>query len=290
MDPVSIVNAIPQVWAAAILRALDTLLVYGAPDVINRDYEGEIADAGDTVNIVTVGDVTISNYVKDTDMAGPEALVDAALKLVIDQQKSFNFAVDNIDAAQMKPKLMDEAARRAGYSMRKVQDSFIGALYTDISATNQIGSDASPITGTWLTAGTLAYDRLVDLSVMLDTTDTPEEDRFVVVPPWFEGYLLKDSRFVGFGTVAQDQRLTNGRIGKAAGFTVYKSNQVPNTTATKYKVIAGHKSAWSFATQLTQVKAYEPEKRFAEALKGLAVYGAKVVRPANLAVLTGNST
>src|SRR4051812_20408145 len=103
MDPVSIANAIPQVWAAAILRALDTLLVYGSPTVINRDYEGEIADAGDTVNIVTVGDVTISNYVKDTDMAGPEALVDAALKLVIDQQKSFNFAVDNIDAAQMKP-------------------------------------------------------------------------------------------------------------------------------------------------------------------------------------------
>ena len=295
-------NFIPSVWAGGILQALDTALVYANPMVINRDYEGDISAQGDTVRIEMLGDVTISNYSKNTDIASPEALTDAQLVLKIDQQKYFNFQVDDIDKAQQKPKSFGEATRRAAYGLRKTIDSFIASLYTDISATNVIGSDGSPITGTWTTTGTLAYDRLVDLGVLLDNTDTPDDARFVVVPPWFEAYLLKDNRFVSGATPEAIARLTNGRLdggtpgtvngycGRAAGFDVFKSNQVPNTAATKYKVVAGHNMAWSFAQQVMQTEAYRPEKRFGDALKGLAVYGAKVVRPANLAVLTGNPT
>lgn len=309
----SIDQFIPTVWASEILRAFDTALVYAQPEVVNRDYEGEIAAYGDSVRISMIGDVTISNYSKNTDLASPEALNDAQAVLLINQQKSFNFQVDNIDRTQQRPKAFEEASRRAAYGLKKVIDTFIASLYTDIATANTIGSDASPITGTWLTAGTLAYDRLVDLSVLLDNNDVPEEDRFVVVPPWFEAYLLKDARFVGFGTLAQDNRLTSGNVGgsmtgnpanqpndgggtavrpvgMAAGFRVFKSNQVPQTAGTKYKIIAGHNSAWSFAMDLSEVIAYTPEKRFGDALKGLAVYGGKVVRPYALALLTGNST
>lgn len=301
-------NFIPSVWAGGILQALDTALVYANEKVINRDYEGDISASGDTVRIEMLGDVTINNYSKNTDIASPEALTDAQLVLKIDQQKYFNFQVDDIDKAQQKPKTFGEATRRAAYGLRKVIDSFLGSLYTDISATNVIGSDASPITGTWTTTGTLAYDRLVDLGVLLDNQDCPDDGRWVVVPPWFEAYLLKDARFVGYGTPGQLQVLMNGfggeaitqpnnggapgnqPIGRAAGFDIYKSNQVPQTAGIKYKVIAGHPMAWSFAQQVMQVEAYRPEKRFGDALKGLAVYGAKVVRPNCLAVLTGNPT
>jgi hypothetical protein len=310
---VSLENFIPSVWAGSILRALDTLLVYAQPAIINRDYEGDVAAQGDSVRINQIGDVTVNTYSKNADMNAPEALTDAQLVLKIDQAKYFNFQIDNIDRRQASVDQMDEAARRAAYGLRKAIDGYVGSLYTDISATNQIGSDASPITGTWNAAGTMAYDRLVDLAVMLDNQDVPEDGRFCVVPPWFEAYLLKDSRFVGFGTVAQDNRLASGSlggrssgnpasqpnngggtamapVGRAAGFDVYKSNNVPNTTATKYKIIGGHPMAWSFVQQILDTRAYEPERRFADALKGLAVYGAKVVRPNALALLTGNST
>ncbi len=309
----SLENFIPNVWAGSILRALDTVLVYAQPEIINRDYVGDVGSLGDTVTINQIGDVTVSTYSKNADINAPEALTDAQLKLKIDQAKYFNFAVDDIDQLQQQPKVMEEAARRAAYGLRKAIDGYIASLYTDIPVINQIGNDGSPITGTWNTAGTLAYDRLVDLSVLLDNQDVPEIGRFVVVPPWFEGYLLKDARFVGFGTGPQDARLTTGGlsgtasgnpagqpnggggtalrpVGQAAGFSVFKSNQVPNTSATKYKIIAGHNMAWSFVPQITKVEGFRPERRFSDALKGLVVYGAKTVRPNALAVLTGNST
>jgi hypothetical protein len=299
-------NFIPSVWAGSLLRALDTALVYRA--TMNTDYEGDIQGFGSSVRINQIGDVSVNNYTKNTDINSPEALNDAQLILLIDQAKYFNFQIDDVDQAQQKPKVMEEAMRRAAYGLRKAADTYAASLYTDISATNGIGTDAAPITGTWSTAGQLAYDRLVDLGVLLDNQDVPDADRFVVVPPWFEAYLLKDQRFVGYGTPGQLEMLFNGfrgenitqpnngagpgaqPIGRAAGFDIYKSNQVPNTTATKYKIIAGHPMAWSFASDVVEVAAFRPERRFADAVKGLFVFGAKVVRPNALALLTGNPT
>lgn len=292
----SIVNFVPSVWAADILRALDTLLVYGNPAIINTDYEGEIAQAGDTVKITMLGDVSVFDYTKDSDMQAPETLTDAALSLLIDQQKAFNFQVDDIDKRQALGGLREEAGRRAGYGLRKAMDSFIAGKYVDISAGQFIGSDASPVNG-FNALSTKAYDQLVDLNTRLNQTDTPEDGRWVVIPPWYEGYLEKDLRFTGYGTAANRAQLENGMtagenglIGRAAGFDVYRSNQVPNVAGVKHKVIAGHRSAWSRAQQLLETEAYRPERRFADALKGLHVYGAKVVRPDNLACLVASDT
>jgi hypothetical protein len=287
----SIVNFVPSVWAAGILRALDTLLVYANPAIINTDYEGEIRQAGDTVRITTLGDVTVKSYTKDADIDAPETLTDAQLRLIIDQQFYFNFALDDIDRTQALPGLLEEAQRRAGYGLRKTMDSFVAGLYTDISTDNWLGNDTTPITG-FSADSKKAYNQLVALKTKLDVADTPEDGRFVVVPPWFEGYLQTDDRAISYGTAANRQQLQdgmqagdNGLIGRAAGFDVYRSNQVPNVSSAKYKIIAGHRSAWSRAQQLLEVEAYRPERRFADAVKGLHVYGAKVIRPHNLAVL-----
>jgi hypothetical protein len=125
----------------------------------------------------------------------------------------------------------------------------------------------------------------------LDEADVPEQGRFVIVPPWYEGLMLKDDRFIKTGSSAAENRLANGIIGYAAGFIVLKSNNVPKVAAGQgvvenYKIIAGHNIAWSFAEQVNQVEAYRPEKRFADAVKGLHLYGCKVVRPEALAVLS----
>jgi hypothetical protein len=176
--------------------------------------------------------------------------------------------------------------RRAGYKLRDQQDSFIAASHVNVPAQNLIGSDASPITPT----NSNAYEYLVDLSVKLDEADVPSEGRFCIVPPWFHGRLLKDSRFVSAGTAKTDETLRNAMVGEAAGFAILKSNNVPNTSGTKYKIIAGHPMAYSFALQVTDLQTYKPEKRFGDAVKGLSVYGGKLVRPYAWAVLTANAS
>lgn len=280
-------NFIPKLYAAGVLSALQTKLVYGSPEVMNDKYEGEIQNGGDVVKIRTIGDVTITDYDRNVDLPAPETLSDAALELKIDQEKAFNFQEDDLDALQADADLSAEAEERAGYNLAKVQDSFFASLHTDIDTGNFVGTDASPKTDLG-TAGQ-AYKYLTDLGVLLDESETPEEDRWAIVPPWYHQQLELDTRFTGFGTAENRATLANGKIGMAAGFTIYKSNQVPYVTSTtKFKVIAGHKMAWSKAEQLLKVEAYRLEKRFADGVKGLHVYGAKVIRPSNLAVCVAN--
>lgn len=282
-------NFIPEVWSARLLQNLHKALVYGQTGVINRDYEGEIKGAGDTVRINMVGPVTIGTYVKNSNMAAPQALTDAQLALLVSQAKYFNFGIDDVDKAQQKPQVMDEAMREAAYGLADVADQFIASLHTDVATANLVGTDASAIVPN-LTAGTTVYDYLVDLGVKLDEANVPSAGRWAIVPPWIYGMLLKDDRFVGKSTPSADATLRNGVVGEAAGFTISKSNNVPNTAGAKYKILAGHPLAWSYAEQVNQVEGYRPEARFADAVKGLHLYGAKVVRPNALALLTASKT
>jgi len=273
---------IPTVWAARLLAALDKVLVYGQANVSNRDYEGEIREAGNTVKIASVGDVIIGDYVKNTDITDPQTLTDSALSLLIDQSKYFHFYVDSVDRAQQNVNVLDEAMRRSAWKLRDAADAYLaGIMAAAVPAGNIIGSIELPETPTTDSA----YERLVDLGVLLDESDAPIEGRFVVVPAWFHGLLLKDDRFVNTGSVRADAALANGEVGSAAGFRILKSNNVPNTAGAQYKIIAGHSIATAYVEQVVDVQTYKPEKRFGDAVKGLHVYGAKVVRPTRLAMM-----
>ncbi|MGD9563565.1 MAG: P22 coat protein - protein 5 domain protein [Pyrinomonadaceae bacterium] len=273
---------IPTVWAARLLTALEESLVYGQADVASRAYEGEISEAGGTVKIASVGDVTIGDYTKDTDINDPETLTDSEQSLAIDQSKYFNFFVDSIDRAQQNVNVLDEAMRRSAWRLREVADNYLATIMdAAVPAGNTIGSTATPKVPT----KDDAYEYLVDLNVLLDEANAPTDSRFVIVPAWFHGLLLKDERFVQAGTIRSDVRLANGQVGEAAGFRILKSNNVPNTAGAKYKIIAGHASATAYVEQILDVQAFKPEKRFGDAVKGLHVYGAKVIRPTCLAEL-----
>lgn len=280
-------NFIPTVWSARILQALDKALVYGQTGVVNRDYEGEIREAGSTVKIASIGDITVADYTRDTDIGDPQILTDTEQMLVIDQQKYFNFYVDSIDRAQTNINVMDEAMQRAAYGLRDKADQYIAALMdAAVPSGNKIGSTTTPVIPT----ATTAYEYLVDLATKLDEANVPTEGRWCVVPPWFHGLMLKDPRFVAAGSMQTDQRIANGEVGEAAGFRILKSNNVPNLTGTKYRIIAGHPIATSYAEQILDVQSYKPEKRFGDAVKGLHVYGAKVLRPAALAEIIANKS
>lgn len=275
---------IPEVWSARILQNLHKAQVYGQPGVINREYEGEIRQAGDTVRINAIGAISVGSYVKNTDVADPQDLVGADTTLVIDQQRYFNFQVDDIDRVQAKPEVMGEAMREAGYALKDTLDGFLAAKWTDAATANNIGTNASPKTDLG-TAG-YPYNYLLQLGTLLDQANIPTDGRWVVIPPWFKELLLKgDTRLLNPGSPQAEQRLANAVIGQLAGFTVLQSNNVVNTSDDNYKIMAGHPIAWTLAEQIVKVEAFRMEKRFADAVKGLHVYGAKVVRPTALAVL-----
>jgi len=277
---------IPTVWAAALLAALKKNHVFAQPGVVNTDYEGEIMKQGDQVKINFIGDITVFDVTRNADIPDPEALDTASTTLVIDQAKGFNFAVDDIDKVQVRGELIEQAMIEASYGLRDKADSYIAGFYTEAASANLIGSDAVPIVPT----STTAYEYLTDLFTKLDEANVPSGGRWCVVPPWFHGLLRKDKRFIEAGTVQTDAVLRNGMIGEAAGFQVLKSNNVRNTAGTKYKIMAGHSMAISYADQIVSVEAFRMEKRFSDAMKGLHIYGAKVVRPQALAVLTASQT
>lgn len=275
---------IPTIWSARLLAHLDKAHVYAK--LVNRDYEGEIKNFGDKVKINQIGDITIKNYTKGTPIADPEAVDGVGQMLEIDQAKYFNFSIDDVDAAQTNPKLMDQAMQRAAYGMNDVTDAFIAGLMA-VGALNNganLGSDATPLVPT----ATTAYDMLVDLATDLTEKNVPTMGRFVVVPAWFHGLLLKDKRFVGNGTDYNKAMIEGGEVGVAAGFSVNISNNVPNTGGAKYKIVAGTNVGASFVEQILKTEAYRPEKAFSDAIKGLHVYGAKVVLGKALSVLTAN--
>lgn len=281
-------NFVGEVWTARVLANLHKAQIYAQTGVVNRDYEGEIRQKGDTVRINAIGAVTVSDYTKNSDMSAAETLTDGQTTLVIDKAKYFNFQIDDVDKAQISANVMDEAMREAAYALSDAQDVLISAaMAAGAHTSNLIGSTASPKQD--LGTASVPYNYLVDLGVLLDQNNVPKTGRWVIVPPWFEGLLRKDVRFTGYGTAPQMDMLMNGIVGTAAGFRLLVSNNVTyTTTTTKFKIVAGHSMAVSLAEQINGVEAYRPQLRFGDAVKGLHLYGFKVIRPQALAVLTAD--
>lgn len=280
---------IPELWASRLLENLNNAHVATQAGVVNRDYEGEIRQKGDTVRIGSIGRITVSDYSRDTDINAPEALNEASQSLLIDQAKYFNFAVDDVDAAQSAVSVMDSAMRESAWGLNDVADTHVLTKMAT-NAGNAIGSTGSPQAPT--VANSLAYELLVDAGVSLAEDNANDDNRFAIVPPWFAGLLKKDDRFTGSGSEASSATLRNGQIGEVDGLRVLRSNNLPKegagTSGLYTQIIVGHASATSYAEQINKVEAYRPERRFADAVKGLHVYGAKVVRPDNLVVITAD--
>ena len=272
---------IPTIWSARILAALEKQLVY--TKFFNRDYEGEIRDAGDTVKIGLVGAPTVKKYTKGTDIDAPNDVTVTAATLSIDQADYFNIAVDDVDAAQSKINLLESASSQTGYAFGDVTDKYLAdLLVTGTGGT--IGTKEAPKSITDAKPED-AYNLLVDLKVALDRQNCPTMGRICVVPPEFEGFMLKDSRFVAVATNDSNQRLTEGTVYKSAGFEIHVSNNAPHKdnvgsegNQTVYDVIAGCDQSGTYAEQILNTEAYRPEKSFKDAVKGLHVYGAKVLR------------
>jgi N4-gp56 family major capsid protein len=286
----AVTNFIPDLWTAKLLVALRKAHVAGA--LVNRDYEGEIKRQGDTVKITSINDVTIGTYTAHNDIT-VEDIDDATRSLVIDQARYFAVELDDIEKAQHVKgggSPLAQAVNNAAYQLADISDAFL------LDAINDAAEGTGNDLGTVAIHGTnedALYDSIVDLGVALDEANVPEMGRFVVVSPDLHGRLRKLDRFVATGDEVAAQTRTRGFIGEVAGLPVYKSNNLPavtDATATGGLAIAGYSGATTFAEQIVSVEAARMEKRFADMVKGLHVYGAKVVRPTALAVVEFDAT
>lgn len=261
-------NFIPTIWSARLLANMDKSLV--ALQFVNRDYEGEITAYGDTVKINQLGDITIKDY-DGSDIDDPEELSSTQQTLVIDQAKYFNFSVKDVDRAQSNVNLLDGSMQRGGYAMADVIDQDIFGRY--VQAGIKVGTEAEP---TVIDTPEKAYDTLVDLGVKLDEKNVPKVGRKIALPAWYFGLLAKDQRFTRDLTILANGVVEGVTVGR---FELLQSNNLATTETGVVHALAGTTQAISFANQIVETEAYRPEKNFSDAVKGLSVWGRKVVQP-----------
>ena len=261
---------IPKVWSARILAKLQATLVYGQSNVVNTDYQGEISEAGDTVYVHGHSSPTVSTYNRNSTVLNYEILDDERRELPIDQADYFAVKHDDLDAAQVKPKLMDSVSQDAAYQLAAVQDGYISS----VGSAGAGGTIDDAGTARQITAAN-AYETLLEASVLLDENNVPEGGRYAVVPSWMAAELLKDDKYF---LKASKEATLNGQIGTVANLAVLKSNRVPVGTSV-YDVLIGHNMAITFASQINKTEAMRDRDTFSDLLRGLTLYGAKVMYP-----------
>lgn len=302
---------IPAVWSAKLNAKFYAASVFAA--ICNTDWEGDVSNMGDKVIINNIPDITISDYTAGTPLTY-QAPTPNTVEMNVDQGKSFAFQLNDVLAYQSQPELMDmfsgDAAEqmRVAIDMACLRDNFNGGAAANKGSTAgaqslgyNLGTDLAPIV---LTSANV-LSKILELAAVLDEQNVPETDRFLVIDPLTRTLLmgsnLAQAQFMG----DPKSMVRNGMIGMIDRFTVYVSNQLPRAAAGKAfptkadptgatnltnaikrrAIIAGHKSAIAFASQMTKTETLRNPSDFGDLVRGLNVYGYKVVKDTSLALL-----
>lgn len=280
---------IPEVWSGKLVENFYDATVLAA--ISNTDYEGEIRSMGDTVNIRTTPNITIRDYVKGQTLTveQPES---PKLQLLIDKGEYFACIEDDVDKIQTDIDLMNEWSRDAAEQMKiKIDQRVLTDILPGIDALNKgatagaksasfdLGATSSPVVVTKDGSGgtTSVTDLIVDMGTVLDEANVPESDRYLVIPAKMANLIkkseLKDASLTGDSA----STLRNGRLGQIDRFTIYVSHNLYVSNG-EYSIIAGHKMGFTFASQMTEMDTLRPTTTFGTMIRGLQVYGYKVVK------------
>lgn len=275
---------VPQIWSTKLLTKFYLKTVY--TEISNTDYEGEIKNHGDEVIIRERADIAISDYVKGGGL-NYENPSHATTNLVIDQGHYFAFNLFDVDRVQTDLQLMDDWSSDGAEKMKiKVDMNVLGSIYAQAASENSgstagkisldinLGTSAAPLA----ISKTNIVDWIIDLSVVMDEQNLPDESRFVVLPAKACARIktseLKDASMTGDGK----STLRNGKVGMIDRITIYQSNNI-NVTAGKYDIVFGHKCATTFAGQITKMESLKNPNDFGDLARSLFVYGFKVIKP-----------
>lgn len=284
---------IPEIWSGKIIEKFYDATVLAA--IANTDYEGEITSYGDKVNIRTKPDISIRDY-NAYDALTSDAPSSSGVELLIDRGKYWSTVLDDVMEVQSDLDHLSMWADDASESMKiDIDTDVLAGLSADVAATNQgatagvqsgtsinLGAAAAPVTLTAINA----IAKIIDCGQILDENNIPETGRWVVIPAWLAAMIktseLKDASLTGDGV----SMLRNGRLGMIDRFTLYSSNLLPyNVTDTAHSIFFGHSHGLTFASQLTKVETLRAESTFGTLLRGLQVFGFKVVDGTALGIL-----
>jgi len=279
-------------------------------DITNTDYAGEIENFGDTVRIMKEPTVSISAYTRGS-VVTPQDLADDEIQLTVDQAQAFAFKVDDIEERQSHVNFEALATSSGAFSLKRNYDKNVlqamidgagikgasGSVETDSS----LGTSGTPHTMAGSDAGDEAVQIIALMARHLDQADVPEENRWFVAPPRFYETLYKAGAKIAEVQVTGDNQspMRNGMLTaqKVMGFTLYKSNALRQsadaTTTTDMVslsgvatgeniVLAGHMSSTATANSIAKTEVIRDPDSFADVVRGLHVYGRKVIRPEGL--------
>ncbi len=268
------VNFIPEIFSKLLQAKFYKQSVL--PAISNTDYEGEISGQGEKVVIRTVPAVTINDYAGSITT---QELTTAKVELLIDKAKYYSFKVDDVLAAQADISLLEAASGDASEGMRV-------AVETDVLANVATGATTTGIQTTISASNILTS--ILSMSTALDNLNIPEEGRFIVLSPEFVSLLKQSELRQAYLTGDDTSPLRNGKVGMVDRFTVYQSNMLytpgSGSDSGYTHVLAGHPKAISFASQFTNAETVRMETTFGDQVRGLKVYGSKVVTPDALVV------
>lgn len=261
----SITNFIPQIWHGAMLSQLTHGAVLAA--LANRSYEG-LVKAGNQVHFTGTTPISVKDYKTAGRVTTPEEVSDEGFDLNIDFEKAFDFLVDDIDR------------RQAAGSLDNYTESAAIGLLEDTEATlatTLLGGDTAPYSVAAPGSFKAAWDVLLELRERLSDAKAPMSDRICVVNASFERALLDaEGTLAKVDTSGDNKGLREATIGSLAGFRIVVNNYLDNTKPT---AIGYHAPTLVLANQIDKLEALRAEKKFADRIRGLHVYGTGLVRP-----------
>jgi len=289
---------LPKIYSKKVLNFFRKSSVVEA--ITNTDYAGEISAFGDSVRIIKEPVISVSDYTRNTDTTETR-LTDQEITLVVDSAKAFKFIVDDIETNMSHVNFKEVATSSAAYALRDSYDAAVIAnMFSGVSTSSPdhvLGADAAAATQTMgqhqggsnsidLTGsdgtGTDPLDVMAFMAKLLDEQDVPEEGRWFVAPPaWYEQLSQSSSKLMSVDFNAGQGSIRNGLVssGKLRGFDMYKSNNIAAPSTAGGKVLAGHISSTATAQTIISTETLRDPTSFGDIVRGLHVYGSKVLRP-----------
>lgn len=275
----AISSFIPAIWNAQMLTDFREQAI--AANLVNRNYEGD-ASKGNTVKITTAVDVSVADYKAAGRITSASAVDANGQDLLIDQEKSFDFYIDDIDRAQAAGS-MDAYTRSAAEGLAEDADKFILATAVTNAGSSVVGDGAG--TPAALTTPEAFFNVIRDLRKTLNKASVPLGSRVLVVNAEFEAMLLENSaKLASVDTSGTPAGLRDATLGRLLGFDIVTSENLPNTADAQ--ALAFYRPSVAYVSQIQETEALRATDKFADRLRGLHVYGGKVIRPAGVAVWT----
>ena len=289
---------LPKIYSKKVLNFFRKASVVEA--ITNTDYAGEISAFGDSVRIIKEPVISVSDYTRGSDTTQTK-LTDQEITLVVDSAKAFKFIVDDIETNMSHVNFKEVATSSAAYALRDSYDAaVIASMFSGVSSSSpdhELGADAAAATQTMGQhqggsnsidllgsdgTGTDPLDVMSFMAKLLDEQSVPEEGRWFVAPPSFYNELAQSgSKLLSVDFNAGQGSIRNGLVssGKLRGFDMYKSNNVAAASTATGKILAGHISSTATAQTIISTEVLRDPTSFGDIVRGLHVYGAKVLRP-----------